>query len=119
MDISGSIDELERRFVERPANYLVEAELAFDLKQILNDHLQPARLRGSHNSGKARGDIPNHSEYAYTIISTDDIDRAHCEVSGDNFGLGSEQMKLDLVLFADEVDLSLEGGVRSSGLKTS
>jgi len=43
MDISDSIDQLERRFVERPANYLVEAELAFELKQILNDQLQPAR----------------------------------------------------------------------------
>ena len=110
MDILDSIYELERRFVERPANYLVEAELAFDLKQVLNNQLQPARLRGSHNSGSARGDIPNHSEYADTIISTDNIDRAHCEVSGNNFGLGSEQMKLDLVLFADEVDLSLEDG---------
>lgn len=110
MEISGSIDRLERRFVERPANYLVEVELAFELKQLLNDQLQPARLTGSHNSGGSRGDIPDHSEYADAIISTTDIDRAHCEVSGSNFGLGSEQMKLDLVLFDDEVDLSLEGG---------
>lgn len=110
MDISGSIDQLERSFVKRPANYLVEAELAFELKQILNNQLQPARLTGDHDSGGARGDIPDHSEYADAVISTPDIDRAHCEVSGSNFGLGSQQMKLDLVLFADEVDLSLEGG---------
>ena len=110
MDISGSIDELERRFVERPANYLVEAELAFKLKQLLNDSLQPARLTGRHDSGGARGDIPDHNEYADEIISTASIDRAHCEVSGSNFGLGSQQMKLDLVLFDDEVNLSLEGG---------
>jgi hypothetical protein len=110
MDISSSIDQLERHFVKRPANYLVEAELAFELKQLLNDRLQPARLTGSHDSGGARGDIPDHSEYADAIISSADVDRAHCEVSGSNFGLGSQQMKLDLVLFADEVDLSLEGG---------
>jgi hypothetical protein len=30
-------------------------------------------------------------------------------VRGSNFGLRSEQMKLDLVLFDDEVNLSLEG----------
>lgn len=110
MDISDSIDQLERRFVERPANYLVEAELAFDLKHILNDQLPPARLTGSHDSGGARGNIPDHSQYADAVISTPDIDRAHCEVSGSNFGLGSQQMKLDLVLFDDEVNLSLEGG---------
>lgn len=110
MDITDSIRRLERNFVERPANYLVEAELVFELKQILNDRLQSARLTGRHNSGNARGDIPDHSEYADAIISTTDIDRAHCEVSGTNFSLGSEQMKLDLVLFADEVNLSLEGG---------
>ena len=110
MDISDSIDQLERYFVERPANYLVEAELAFELKQLLNDQLQPARLTGSHDSGGARRNIPDHSEYADAIISTEDIDRAHCEVSGSNFGLGSQQMKLDLVLFDDEVNLSLEGG---------
>ena len=89
MDISGSIDQLERRFVERPANYLVKAELAFDLKQLLNDQLQPARLTGSHDSGGARGDIPDHSEYADSIMSTTDIDRANREVSGSNFGLRS------------------------------
>jgi len=110
MDIAGSINQLERRFVERPANYLVEAELTFELKQILNDKLQPARLTGSHDSGSARGDISDHSEYADAIISTADIDRAHCEVSGTNFGLRNQQMKLDLVLFDEVVDLSLEGG---------
>ena len=110
MDISEAIYQLKRRFVERPANYLVEAELAFELKQILNGQLEPARLSGSHDSGGARGDISDHSEYADAIISTVDIDRAHCEVSGSNFGLGSQQMKLDLVLFDEEVILSLEGG---------
>jgi hypothetical protein len=110
VDISDSIAQLERRFVDRPANYLVEAELAFELKQILNNQLPPARLTGNHDSGGARGDIPDHSEYADEIITTEDIDRAHCEVSGTNFGLGSSQMKLDLVLFAEEVDCSLEGG---------
>jgi hypothetical protein len=110
MDISDSIGQLERNFVERPANYLVETELAFELKQILNDQLQPARLTGSHDSGGARGNIPDHSEYADAIISTEGIDRTHCEVRGSNFGLRSEQMKLDLVLFDDEVNLSLEGG---------
>lgn len=110
MNIENSIHELEQHFVERPANYLVEAELAFELKHILNDQLQSAHLTGNHDSGNARGDIPDHSEYADVIISTNNIDRAHCEVSGTNFGLGSSQMKLDLVLFADEVELSLEGG---------
>jgi len=110
MDISESINQLEYCFVERPANYLVESELAFELKRILNNQLQPARLTGSHDSGSARGDIPDHSKYADAVISTDNIDRAHCEVSGTGFGLGSEQMKLDLVLFADEVNLSLENG---------
>ncbi len=110
MDISSPIEQLEQRFVQRPANYLVEAELVFELKRILNGQLQPARLTAGHDSGTSRGDIPDHSEYANTIIATDKIDRAHCEVSGTNFGLGSEQMKLDLVLFADEVDLSLESG---------
>jgi hypothetical protein len=110
VDISPSIDRLERRFVERPANYLVEAELTFELKEILNDQLQPARLSGTHDSGGSRGDIPDHSEYADAVISTESIDRAHCEVSGTNFGLGSSQMKLDLVLFDEEVHLSLEGG---------
>lgn len=110
MDISDAIDQLKRRFVERPANYLVEAELAFELKQILNGQLEPAGLSGSHDSGGARGDIPDHSQYADAIISTADIDRAHCEVSGSNFGFGSQQMKLDLVLFDDEVNLLLEGG---------
>ena len=90
MDISDSIDQLEQHFVERPANYLVEAELAFELKQLLNDQLQPARLTGSHDSGGARGNILDHSEYADAIISTEGIDRTHCEVSGSNFGLGSQ-----------------------------
>jgi hypothetical protein len=110
MNILDSITRLEQRFMERPANYLVEAELAFELKQILNEQLQSARLTGTHDSGGSRGEIPDHSEYADAIVSTADIDRAHCEVSGNNFGLGSEQMKLDLVLFSDEVHLSIEGG---------
>lgn len=110
MDISGPIEQLEHHFIERPANYLVEAELSFELKRILNEQLQPAHLTGSHDSGSSRGSISDHSDYADTIVSTVEFDRAHCEVSGTNFGLGSEQMKLDLVLFADEVDLSLKGG---------
>lgn len=110
MDISNAIDRLERHFVEKPANYLVEAELAFDLKRILNEELQPALLKGTHDSGSARGDFPDHSEYADAILTTGRIDRAHCEVSGSNFGLESEQKKLDLVLFDEEVRLALKGG---------
>lgn len=110
MNISNEIDRLERRFIERPANYLVEAELAFDLKQILNEELQPSLLKGTHDSGSARGDFPDHSKYGDAILSTNRIDRAHIEVSGSNFGLGSEQKKLDLVLFGEEVQLFLEGG---------
>jgi len=110
MDISDSIRQLEDRFVENPANYIVEAELVFDLKRILNEQLPPARLKGTHDSGNARGSIPDHSEYADAIVSTDQFDRAHCEVSGSNFGLESEQRRLDLVVFSDEVRLSLENG---------
>lgn len=110
MDISHAIDRLESHFAERPANYLVEAELAFDLKRILNEELEPSLLKGTHDSGSSRGDFPDHSDYADAILSTGDIDRAHCEVSGSNFGLGSEQKKIDLVLFDKEVRLSLAGG---------
>lgn len=110
MNIPDAIDRLETRFVERPANYLVEAELAFDLKRILNEELERASLKGTHDSGSARGDFPDHSKYADAVLSTNHIDRAHCEVSGSNFGLGSEQKKLDLVLFDEEVRLSLESG---------
>lgn len=110
MNIPDAIDRLETRFVERPANYLVEAELAFDLKRILNEELERAPLKGTHDAGSARGDFPDHSEYADAVLSTKHIDRAHCEVSGSNFGLGSEQKKLDLVLFDEEVRLSLESG---------
>ena len=117
MNISDSIYQLEQRFVKRPANYLVEAELTFELKQILNDQLKPTRLTGTHDSGGARGNIPDHSEYADAIASTADIDRAHCEVSGSNFELGSEQMKLDLVLFDEEINLSLENGSKKFRVK--
>ncbi|WP_410765261.1 hypothetical protein [Haloferax sp. DFSO60] len=110
MDISDSIHQLEREFVERPANYLVEAELAFELKRILNSKLPPTRLFGTHDSGNARGAVLDHSEYADAIVSNQQFDRAHCEVSGANFGLASSQKRLDLVLFEDEVSLSLESG---------
>lgn len=110
MDISSSIDKLSRRFIASPANYLVEAELAFELKQILNDQLPPAELQGTHDEGSSRGDIPDHSDYADAILSSESFDRVHCEVSGKNFGLESNQRKLDLVIFQERVDLSLEGG---------
>lgn len=110
MDISDSICQLANRFVERPANYLVEAELAFELKHILNEQLEPANLVGSHNAGSSRGKFPDHSEYADAIVSTETIDRAHCEVSGTNFGLESEQKRFDLVLFTEDVILTLERG---------
>lgn len=110
MDVSDAIVQLEDRFVERPANYLVEAELAFELKQILNAELQSAVLDGTHDSGRARGDFPDHSEYADAVLSTDRIDRVHCEVSGSDFGLANSQKKLDFVVFDEAVKLSLEGG---------
>lgn len=110
MDISDSISELVKQFVERPANYIVEAELAFELKYILNEKLESARLTGTHDAGSARGNSPDHSDYADAIVSTERIDRAHCEVSGMNFGLQTEQQRLDLVLFTEEVSLFLKGG---------
>jgi hypothetical protein len=57
MDISGSIGQPERCFIERPVNYLVEAELAFESKQILDDQFLSARLTGSHDSRSQWGRI--------------------------------------------------------------
>ncbi|MYL66627.1 hypothetical protein [Halorubrum distributum] len=110
MKIGDALSQLEERFVTSPANYVVEAEIVFELKHILNEQLQPAELNGQHDSGKSRGSIPDHSEYADAIVSTEEFDRVHCEVSGATFNFASEQRRLDLVIFDEEVTLSLEGG---------
>jgi len=110
MKIDDALSRLEDRFISAPANYVVEAEIAFELKRILNEELRPAELHGQHDAGKSRGSIPDHSEYADAIVSTEEFDRVHCEVSGATFGFASEQRRLDLVIFDDEVALSLEDG---------
>lgn len=111
MVVEGAIDALISDFQAQPADFLVEAELAFDLKRRINAVLPPATLTGTHDDGLAREDVPNHSAYADSIIDTERFRRAHCEVSGTDFGLSSQE-KFDLVVFKPDVHVVLEGGTK-------
>jgi len=55
------------------------------LKELLNqeENLGKATLNQEtdYNSGKSQDDVPDHEEYAEAILDTEEIDRAHCEVS--------------------------------------
>jgi hypothetical protein len=110
MIVEEAIEALQTDFVRSPANYRVESELAFDLKRRINSVLPPAEITGEHNDGTSRNG-PDHSEYADAILSSVRFDRAHCEVSGSDFGLSKRKL-LDLVVFGSEVEIELDDGVK-------
>jgi len=110
MVVKSAIQAIQKDFERNSANYRVEAELAFDLKQRINSVLPSAEMTGDHNDGGSEYG-PDHSEYAEAILSSNSFDRAHCEVSGSDFGLSSSK-RLDVVVFGSEVYLQLQNGVK-------
>lgn len=104
------IRTLQKRFQRNPANYIIEAELSFELKHLLNERLDQARFHGEHDLGGAEGTLRDHSEYADAILEAEHIDRAHCEVRGDNIGVRDVSSQVDVVVFDESIVLRLDNG---------
>lgn len=115
MDISTQILALKEEFEAHPGDFLVEAELQFALKRILQDQLQigPTSLGETCYEGTEESytDGPDHTAYADQIRHTEHFEPVHCEVNVAGYGQGGNTL-LDLAVFGANPKMTLREGTK-------
>lgn len=91
--LDSAIGATADSFLRVPANYSDERSLAEEVRSRICSTLPPASVSAVRveESSDARGNITDHEAYTAHYKSTEEIDRAQCEIGGVGFPSGGSE----------------------------
>jgi hypothetical protein len=111
--LDSAIEATAESFLRVPANYSDERSIAEEVRSRICSSLPPASVGAVKvvESSGARGNITDHEAYTAHYKSTEEIDRAQCEIGGAEFPFGGSE-RVDLGIFSDGLRMRINGGTQ-------